>query len=297
MTPPSPIEISAPAKINLSLAVISKRPDGYHELETVMQKLQLADRLRLRPTTGPGVSLSCSGADLPEDESNLAFKAALRFFEHTGIKAGVAIELEKKIPVAAGLGGGSSDAGAVLLGLDRCFGSNLDEGALVRLAVELGADVPFFVTPSPAVLAGGIGERLVGIAPMRPCWLVLVNPGIAVSTRWAFDNLTLTSPANPYMLCRCLKSSGGGDDGAMPLLRGCDDYHHFFNDLEAVTIARHGVIEEIKRLLVDQGAQVALMSGSGPTVFAVFDRLDRARRSYSFFKDRYRGVFLTEPLR
>jgi len=283
---PSSLIVSAPAKINLYFAILGKRADGYHEVETVMQKIDLIDRLSFSFSRS-GLRLTCSDNKLPVDETNLVIKAANSFFEYTGIAPDVFIHLEKNIPIAAGLGGGSSDAGSCLVGLNCFFDADLNENQLLELARPLGADVPFFVSGWPTAYATGIGNELHQIEPADPCWIVLVNPGICVSTKWVYDNFTLTREGNPYRLCGRLKLTASPQKA---------DTTKLFNDLERVTINKHAVIQDIKDRLMADGAKAALMSGSGATVFGVFERLDDARKSREQFSKHYSAVFLTEPI-
>lgn len=289
------LEILAPAKVNLFLAVLGRRPDGYHDLVSVMQKLELYDRVHLR-RSGPGISLHCSLPTIPADSRNLAWQAARHFFEQTGVKDDVCITLQKEIPVAAGLGGGSSDAAAVLLGLNRLCATGLTEEVLQAMAARLGADVPFFVAAMTTALARGTGTELSSIEAPRGYWLVLVNPGFAVSTRWVYDNLLLTSAGNPYTLpgysnlpgyAASLLDRAFGHDNGDPGL---------FNDLEAVTIGAHPLIRTIKEQLLRDGAFAALMSGSGPTVFGLFRQFEVAENSCKAFREIYPDVFLVAPL-
>jgi 4-diphosphocytidyl-2-C-methyl-D-erythritol kinase len=283
------LHLQAPAKINLYLKVLGRRPDGYHELSTWMQKLTLADEIILS-SAGAGIKLLCPGADLATDESNLAHKAAVLFFKKTGLTTGVEIELVKNIPIAAGLGGGSSDAAAVLTGLNTFFSAGLSDKELMELGLSLGADVPFFVSGCRAAIAAGIGEKLEKKDSLKECWFVLVNPGFAVSTKWVFENFdraqtvnfTLTSGDNPYILGREI-------DGSIP--------EKLFNDLERVTVARYPEVAKIKKELTDLGASGVLMSGSGPTVFGIFMDSGFATQCAINLQHVYPGrVFLTEPL-
>lgn len=283
------ITLEAPAKINLYLAVLARRPDGYHDIETLMLKLQLADVLRLQKG-GQGISLRCPSSGLPEDETNLAHRAARAFLEKTGVSHGVEIILEKKIPVAAGLGGGSSDAAAVLCGLNTLFETGLETEALVDLAGTLGADVPFFVESNDIAWARGIGDRLQKAEPVMDCWIVLVNPGFPVSTKWVYENFALTTGGNPYILGRERQT----ERDPAPFLR--NGIAKLFNDLESVTISRFPEVAAIKQELLADGARDALMSGSGPTVFGIFEDRDHAAGSRDKFFRRYGGnVFLTRP--
>lgn len=256
------IELAAPAKINLFLRVLGKRPDGYHQLETWMQKLDFGDSVTLRLTGDGRIRLDCSDSSLPQGEGNLAWKAAALFFSRSvcrGKGEGVAIHIEKRIPVAAGLGGGSSDAGTVLRGLNRLHGGEFTEEQLSSMALLLGADVPFFVTSHDAVVAGGVGEEMLPLRSLEGYGIVLVNPGFSVSTRWVFENLGLTTEMKESKLASFRKD-------AFALLAR----RELANDLESVTLARYPELSEIKTELVEAGAETSLMSGSGPTVFGLF---------------------------
>ncbi len=284
------ITVQAPAKVNLFLAITAKRPDGYHEIETLMAKLDLADELTIA-LGGQGVRLSCPGSDLPEDSSNLAFRAAEAYIKRAGLAEGVEITLKKKVPVAAGLGGGSSDAAAVLCGLNDLVDAPLSEGELFELAKPLGADVPFFVAQANAVWATGIGEKLsmrkIDLMP----WVVLVNPCFPVSTKWVYENFQLTTKGNPYILGRDLAQ---GDNFGSKTAEAITLY----NDLESVTLAKYPQLVEIKETLLSDGAKAALMSGSGPTVFGLFADKAMAQASCEKFSRQYgQNVFLTSPLR
>jgi 4-diphosphocytidyl-2-C-methyl-D-erythritol kinase len=247
------LTLTCPAKVNLYLKVVGRRPDGYHDLVTVMQSLTLADDLVI--TLGAAdISLECNRPDLPSDKSNLAVRAALAFQEATSETFGVHLRLTKNIPVAAGLGGGSSDAAGVLRGLNRLRGEPLNNDRLRQLARSLGADVPFFLLNGPA-LGEGIGDRL---SPLNlPAgWLVLVNPGFPVSTAWVYASLQPPFEDPEANLRQRLSQE-------QPVL-------WLHNDLEAVTLRRYPELLEVKRLLRTEGALGTLMSGSGPTVFGIF---------------------------
>lgn len=256
-----PLQLAAPAKINLFLHVLGRRPDGYHDLETWMQKLDLCDAIILQLRRDGRIGMTCSDESLPADRSNLAWRAAEMFFAASGRGrgCGVDIRLLKRIPMAAGLGGGSSDAGLVLRGLNSLFGEEFAEQGLLRMALGLGADVPFFVAGHDAVLAGGVGEVMQPVPTLADCSILLVNPGFSVSTRWVFENLALTRGYKKSKLTGFQKKI------SEPLsLAGLT------NDLEQVTLVRHPEIAVIKETLLAAGAKAALMSGSGPTVFGVF---------------------------
>lgn len=289
------ITLAALAKVNLYLKILGKRADGYHELESAMQKVSLADQVTLR-WGAAGISFSCPGSLLPADESNLAFRAARLFFERTGLVPRVEIVLEKRIPVAAGLGGGSSDAAAVLTGLNRLYEAGVEQKALLAWGATLGADVPFFVGESGAAWATGRGDQLQALASLADCWLLLVNPGFPVATKWVYDTFALTTAGNPYMLGRNSGSApapGGRVGGDEP--PGRPQSLPFLNDLEAVTVQRFPELGAIKEELLAMGAAASLMSGSGPTVFGLFRERVRAESGCENFKKRYKDVFLTRP--
>lgn len=248
--------VYAPAKINLCLHVLGRRPDGYHDLAMLMQRVALYDRLDVILTDEPGVRVDCPGLQLAKGESNIVERAARLLMEHVGLEQGVAITMEKRIPAAAGLGGGSSDAAAVLTALDSMLGLDLPRAELMALGARLGADVPFFIFGQTA-WATGIGDRLEPWPGLPPVWFVLVNPRIAVSTAWVYENLGLTRPGAAARI----PGFPEGASGLVPLLH---------NDLEAVTCRRYTVVDEIKTVLLRAGAIGALMSGSGPTVFGLF---------------------------
>jgi len=285
----SSLTLKAPAKINLFLKVLNRRSDGFHEIESQIQKIELFDILHLS-RQGASISLSCPGATLSEDWGNLAYRAAHAFFSATGIKAGIKIILEKKIPVAAGLGGGSSDAATVVIGLNKVFNTNLNREQLIDIARPLGADVPFFVQDCSAAMATGIGDCIQQVEPIKGFSIVLVNPGFEVSTKWVYENFPLTSNPNPFILARGQNVSKKNHAAASSL------YEERGNDLEVVTINRYPEIGEIKQELKKAGAATSLMSGSGPTVFGLFLSEEEAQRSFIQLSKKYGGsVFLARP--
>jgi 4-diphosphocytidyl-2-C-methyl-D-erythritol kinase len=262
---------ACPAKVNLFLKVVGRRSDGYHDLVTVMQPLSLADELTLTLTSGE-ISLECNNPELPLDGRNLAVKAARAFLTEAPQDFGVHIRLIKNIPLAAGLGGGSSDAAGVLLGLNDLTGHPLTAAALHRLASGLGADVPFFLLAGPAV-GRGIGDQL---TPLRlpPFWYVLINPGYPVSTAWVYGNLKLD-------LVEGLGDNITGTIFSQPP----GTWLH--NDLELVTLARHPDLALRKELLQQSGALATLMSGSGPTIFGIFASFAEAQGAAQKLRSSY----------
>ncbi len=280
------LQLQAPAKINLVLRVLSRRTDGYHELETWMQKLDIYDEVTLEVREGGGIELHCDNDEIPQGKENLAWKAAATFLKEctNGKKYGVAIRLKKRIPVAAGLGGGSSDAGTVLKGLNRLFHDIFSQKELVKMGLMLGADVPFFVTDYDAVLATGIGEIMSPVASIKDTTFLLVNGGFAVSTRWVFEKFALTRAGKDSIMTGFYKLN----PDSMVL-------SDLVNELEQVTIRRYPEIAEIKEQLVAAGADKVLMSGSGPTVFGIFpDRQKKQQKKIVVVAEMLRRKYGTQ---
>jgi 4-diphosphocytidyl-2-C-methyl-D-erythritol kinase len=274
----------APAKINLCLHVLGRRPDGYHELAMIMQGVSLYDRLEMTLTDEPGVRVICPGVELPPDEENIAARAARRLLAMAGAGCGVEIVIDKQIPVAAGLGGGSSDAAAVVMGLNEMLELGLDRATLMAEGGRLGADVPFFIFGA-AAWATGIGDVLEKVEKMPPLWYVLVNPGLAVSTAWVYQNLGLTSKIEAARLPRFPRTL----EGVVGLLH---------NDLERVTLSRYPLVATAKEELAASGAAGVLMSGSGPTVFGVFADEAVARTAADELRHRHSDwrIFVVRPV-
>jgi 4-diphosphocytidyl-2-C-methyl-D-erythritol kinase len=274
--------IKAPAKLNLGLKVTGRRPDGYHELISLMVPVSLFDKIQVELSRGEGIDLRCEGREVPGHAENLGYKAALLFRFRAGLQGHVSIRLSKKIPVAAGLGGGSSDAAAVLIGLNILSDLLLSQDELSHLAREIGADVPFFLVGCPA-LAKGIGNLLKPIRPWVRRWYVVVKPPISISTAWVFQQLImeLTTEGIHYNIHGLKKGTPSA-------------YRGLKNDLETVTVSHFPVIDVIKKQLIRFGAEVALMTGSGPTVFGVFSLRDAAvHATHSLTAAGIGEVFLT----
>ena len=279
-----PLRVAPPAKINFGLRLVGRRPDGYHELESVFLPLDLADDLclDLLPDAPPRVHLAVEhdagtpGEAVPGDDRNLAAQAARGFLAGAGLAIGVAIRLTKRIPAAAGLGGGSSDAGAVLRALAGAFPGALSADALARLALRLGADVPFFLDPRPALVTG-IGERVEPLGRWPALALALVNPGVPLATAEVYraaDALlpALTPPDSASTLRARLDIAGSvapdRPDALAPLLQ---------NDLEPAAVRLCPPVARLRERLREAGARAVGMSGSGPTVFGVFPGVAEAR--------------------
>jgi 4-diphosphocytidyl-2-C-methyl-D-erythritol kinase len=280
--PPS-IRVRSYAKINWTLDVLSKRDDGYHELRTIYQTVSLHDLIRITETSG-AIEIVSDDPRMPCDETNLAHKAATQLRELAGTKLGARIEIEKRIPVAAGLGGGSSKAAAALIGLRRLWNVHPDEGELMQIAAGLGSDVPFFLVGGTA-LGVGRGQEVYSIEQAECEHLLLVNPGFAVSTAEAYGRLSRLTPERSAAMMPFTFFAAKGIRGLSLAVT---------NDLEEVVSAAHPEIAEVKHRLLSLGARRALMSGSGATVFGVFENVERSRRAHSEMRA---AGYWSEPVR
>ena len=279
------LTLKSPAKINLFLEVLKKREDGYHQIRSLMQAVDLFDELTLRKRE-KGVAISCDHPRCPADETNLAFKAASLLLEKEKRNEGVSIHIKKRIPISAGLGGGSSNAAAALKGVRQLLELKVPDGRLHELAARVGSDVPFFLYSGQALVEGR-GEEIRPIRIYGGYWLVLVCPGIEVSTRWAYQNvkISLTKGSRDVNFGNLRDASGFF--AALP---------HFDNDLEEVVSKRYPITRRIKDSLENFGAVKSSMSGSGPTVYGVFEQKPQAEE---VARKLLRGdwqVFLTRPI-
>lgn len=271
------LKLFSPAKINLFLNVLCRRADGYHELETLFERISLGDVIFLKLIPS-GIRLQTNSTNIPQGPKNLVWRAATLLQNRYDVKKGVAIRLQKKIPVAAGLGGGSSNAATVLLGLNRLWKLKLSQKELLGLAAELGSDVPFFVLDTPLALGRGRGEILRKIRPPKtPIWHCLVKPAFGISTKEAYGGLSLKRLTPPRTDVRMLLHSiHRGDSTRVPEL--------LTNSLEVYLNNRVTTIFRIKKELVKNGAFASLMSGSGPTVFGLFCSQTKAARAAKILK-------------
>ncbi len=268
------MKMLSPAKVNLFLQVVGKRPDGYHDLVSLMCCIELYDTVSL--TFGlKATTISCAHPEVPEDETNLAYSAANCFFEKLKKNEGVAITIEKKIPVAAGLGGGSSNAASVLLGLNRHYNYPFSRDELMSLGLSIGADVPFFIFNQPA-LACGIGEKLEPYQLSEKLTFLLIYPGFGLATASVYKNLNLG-------LTKCKKKLSY----TLLKMQGFDVRSHLCNDLETVVEPKYPDISAAKEALLSHGAIGALMSGSGPTVFGLFSDPEKAREASHALKQNH----------
>lgn len=270
------IRLRALAKINLGLDVVRRRDDGYHEVRMIMQTINLYDQILITRTAKPGIQIETNLSFLPVNENNLVYKAAALLMDEFGIRDGVFVKLGKRIPVAAGMAGGSSDAAAVLYGMNRMFHLNLSKRELMKLGVKLGADVPYCIMRGTA-LAEGIGEKLTPLPPMPKCYVVIAKPGISISTRYVYEHLDANHLSRHAPIGRQLKALRAGD------LEGV--VRNMENVLETVTLPEYPVVAELKDRLMAEGALGAMMSGSGPTVFGLFDNMFMAERACAHLRE------------
>lgn len=280
------ISLKALAKINLGLDVVRRREDGYHEVRMIMQTIHLYDRLDIKRTKESGIQIQTNLSFLPVNENNLIYKAAKLLMDEFSITDGVSVKLDKRIPVAAGMAGGSTDAAAMLFGMNRLFSLGLTKRQLMERGVQIGADVPYCIMRGTA-LAEGIGEELSPLDPMVKCPVLIAKPSISVSTKFVYQNMKLddtTVHPDIDLLIEDIKAKNLYDIAA-----------HMGNVLETVTIPNYPVIDEIKKHMLSHGAVGAMMSGSGPTVFGLFDDEATAKKAYKAMRSSHlaRQVYLT----
>jgi 4-diphosphocytidyl-2-C-methyl-D-erythritol kinase len=274
---------NSPCKVNLLLNILGRRPDGFHELETIIQPVRLCDEIAF-DRADKGIELSCSDKSLPVDSGNLVFRAAEKFFAVAKISGGVKIHLEKKIPLAAGLGGGSGNAATTLLALNELWGNPLAPEKLSEISASLGSDIPFFLQDKPA-LATGHGEKiepLENFPALTDKAFLLIHPGFGISTPWAYQNLT-----------RFSKTVNGQKGRAQKLARllQTNDLRaaasEFYNSLEAPAFEKFPILQLYQEFLLSNGASAALMSGSGSTIFAICVNVPAAESLATQFKSRF----------
>ncbi|MGE6261214.1 4-(cytidine 5'-diphospho)-2-C-methyl-D-erythritol kinase [Heyndrickxia sporothermodurans] len=280
------IFIKAPAKINLTLDVLNKRPDGYHEVEMIMTTIDLSDRIGLSEISENEIRINSQNRYVPDDQRNLAYQAAKVLKEKYNIKQGVTITIDKAIPVAAGLAGGSSDAAATLRGLNKLWGLGLSLDELAKIGAEIGSDVAFCVYGGTA-MAKGRGEKITHLSAPPNCWVILAKPLIGVSTADVYRNLDLSSVRHP-------------NSQAMINAINSGDYHsvckEIGNVLESVTLKMHPEVQHIKEQMERFGADAVLMSGSGPTVFGLVQYDSRLQRIYNGLRGFCDQVFAVRML-
>jgi len=279
------LTLLSPAKINLALRIVKKRADGYHELRTILQKISLYDEIKLRLTSPQGISVTTDDPTIPNDSENLAYRAAQAFIQSVNIEAGISIHIKKRIPAGAGLGGGSSNAAAVLAGLNELLGCNLTRARLKYLGLTLGADVPFFIHAGNTAKAGGIGERLSAVTLEKPLWFIVIYPGFSIATAWAYRNYKILTKAVKHIrLPRSIKDS-------------TQVLSFLTNDLEQVVLKPYPEIRKIKDDLIRVGAAGSLMSGSGSSVFGIFPDRKQALKAFAqLTRSPLQRVFIVKSL-
>lgn len=270
------LELKALGKINLGLDVLGRRENGYHDVRMVMQTVYLYDRIIMKKSKTPGIRLETNLYYLPVNENNLAYQAAQMLMDEFHIEEGVSIQLDKHIPVAAGMAGGSSNAAAVLFGMNRMFSLGLSQKELMERGVKLGADVPYCIMRG-TVLAEGIGEILTPLSPMPKCYVLIAKPAISVSTKMVYEKLDSHEIEDHPDIDGILAGLKAGDLKKVAGSMG--------NVLERVTVDAYPVIDRIKKMMIKEGALNAMMSGSGPTVFGIFEEKATARKAADAIRD------------
>ena len=274
---PSDITVFAPAKVNVILRILDRRPDGFHNLWSVMQAVALDDEVQIRLRADrQDIQLRCDATDLAADQSNLVYRAAAAVLARAQQSVGLDIELRKRIPMGAGLGGGSSDAAATIIGLNCLLQLKWSPAQMAEVGQSLGSDVPFFLF-SPTACVTGRGETVRPVVIEGARWVVLVNPGFGVDTKWAYQELAATRTSVRPLSQAQQELDRQSRMGWVQLIAAAE------NDFEAPVFAAHGKLREIKQSLQDHGAEIALLSGSGATVFGVFTDEARARHAQAQF--------------
>lgn len=270
------LELKALGKINLGLDVLGRRENGYHDVRMVMQTVYLYDRIIMKKSKTPGIRLETNLYYLPVNENNLAYQAAQMLMDEFHMEEGVSIQLDKHIPVAAGMAGGSSNAAAVLFGMNRMFSLGLSQKELMERGVKLGADVPYCIMRG-TVLAEGIGEILTPLSPMPKCYVLIAKPAVSVSTKMVYEKLDSHEIEDHPDIDGILAGLKAGDLKKVASSMG--------NVLERVTVDAYPVIDRIKKMMIKEGALNAMMSGSGPTVFGIFEEKATARKAADAIRD------------
>lgn len=281
------MRLRALAKINLGLDVLGRREDGYHELRMIMQTINMYDQLDMEISEEPGIRITTNLPYVPVNQNNLVYRAANMLMEEFQIKEGLTVDLQKMIPVAAGMAGGSSDAAAAFIGVNKLFHLGLSQEELMERAVKVGADVPYCIMRGTA-LAEGIGEKLTALPPVPPCYVLIGKPAVSVSTKMAYENLNLeTIKKHPDIDGMILDIENGN------LKKMTEKMANVF---EPGIIREYPVIQEIKDFMEENGALRAMMSGSGPTVFGIFDDREKMERAAEGLRagELAKTVFATE---
>jgi len=282
------IEIKSYSKINLTLNILGKRRDGYHDLETIMQSINLTDRIFIKEEK-EGIKIKCSHPLVPTDTQSLTYRSAEKILSRYRIKKGVKIEIDKKIPLASGMAGGSANSASILVGINKLFALSLSNKDLSEIGEELGMDVPFCIQNGTA-LAYHRGEKVTPLPPINPpLWIILINPGFEIPTKWAYNNFDLSlinkEKNNTRAILKALKE--GGLEGIA---------NNLFNSFEGLIIKKYPEIGNIKDRLIKEGALGALMSGSGPTVFGIAQNKEQALKIYEKLKLEYKSIWAVHTI-
>lgn len=278
--------IKAFAKINISLDVVGKRDDGYHLLKMIMQNIELYDILKFN-TIEDEIKIECNKTYIPTDERNLVYKSAKLFMDTYNIKNGIKIYINKNIPVSAGLAGGSTDAAATLIAMNKIYNKNLSKEQLCELGLKIGADVPYCIMGGTA-LCEGIGEKITRLPQFKGHILVLVKPNFGISTKDVYKSLDINKIYKHPNTKKLIEAIEKNDIKYIS--------ENMKNVLENVTLRKHIILRNVKDSMIAMGALGSMMSGSGPSVFGFFDDILKAQRCYEFFKERYNEVFLTRTI-
>ena len=282
------IEIDSYSKINLTLNILGKRQDGYHNIETIMQSINLADRIFIKEEK-EGVKIKCSHPQVPVDTQSLAYRSAEKILNRYRITKGVKIEIDKKIPLASGMAGGSANSASILVGINKLFALNLSNKDLRGMGEELGMDVPFCIQNGTA-LAYHRGEKVTPLPPINPpLWIIIINPGFEIPTKWAYNNLDLS-------LIKGEKNSTKAMLEALNEGEARGIAKNLFNSFEGLIIKKYPEIGKIKDRLIEESALGALMSGSGPTVFGIAQNKEQALKIHKKLKSEYKSIWAVHTI-
>jgi len=278
------------SKINLTLNVLGKRKDGYHEIESIMQSVNLADKIVITKK-GKGITIKCNNPQVPVDIDSLAYKTAEKILDKYRIKRGVEIEIDKKIPLASGMAGGSANSATILLGINKLFDLKLKNEELWVIGEELGMDVPFCIQNGTA-LAYHKGEKLTPLLPLSPSlWVIIINPDFKISTQWAYNNLKIGKNKKTIN-----SNSTRSMRNALKVGTPVEIAKNLFNSFESVIIKKYPKIGKIKNRLIEEGILGALMSGSGPSVFGIAKSQEEALKIYKKLKPEYKSIWLVHTV-
>jgi 4-diphosphocytidyl-2-C-methyl-D-erythritol kinase len=282
------VEIDSYSKINLTLNILAKRQDGYHNIETIMQSINLNDRVFIKEEK-EGIKIKCNHPQVPIDDQSLAYRSAKKILSRCRITKGVKIEIDKKIPLASGMAGGSANSASILVGINKLFTLNLSNEDLRGMGEELGMDVPFCIQNGTA-LAYHRGEKVTPLSPVNPpLWIIIINPGFEIPTKWAYNNFDLSlierEKNNTKAMLEALKEGGA---------RGIAK--NLFNSFEELIIRKYPEIGKIKDRLIEEGTLGALMSGSGSTVFGIAQNKEQALKIYKKLKSEYKSIWIVHTV-